>query len=55
VSVPGGEYYQYFYFDPNNSGSGGSGTIGYTKPAGAGTPLSGGQPYLQSVPVTSTP
>jgi hypothetical protein len=57
VSVPGGEYYQYFFFDPNDAGSGGNGTIGYTKPSGAGTPLSGGQPYLQSIPltVTSTP
>jgi hypothetical protein len=54
VSVPGGDYYQYFYFDPNNAGTGGSGTINYTKPSGAGTPVSGGDPYLQSVPVTIT-
>ena len=54
VSLTGGEYYQYFYFDPNEAGSGGNGTIGYTKPSGAGTPLSGGQPYLQAVPLTVT-
>ena len=55
MSLTGGEYYQYFFFDPNEAGSGGNGTIGYTKPSGAGTPVSGGDPYLQAVPVTITP
>jgi hypothetical protein len=54
VPIVGGEYYTYFYFDPNNAGAGGNGTITYTPPAGSSTPLSGGLPYLQSVPVTVT-
>ena len=50
-----GDDFEYFFFDPNNSGSG-SGTIGLTRPPGAGTPLTsnGSSPYSQTMPVTVT-
>jgi hypothetical protein len=51
LPIAGGEYYTYFFFDPETAGNG---TIGFTKPAGAGTPLVNSQPYLQSTPVTVT-
>jgi hypothetical protein len=55
VGIVGGQYYAYFYFDPNDSGAGGSGTITFTPPAGSGVPVSGGLPYLQEIPLTVTP
>jgi hypothetical protein len=54
VSIAGGTSYAYFYFDPNDAGSGGSGNISFTPPAGAGVPLVGGQPYAQTIPLTVT-
>jgi hypothetical protein len=47
LKIPGGEYFTYFFFDPNNSSPPASGTIGFTKPSGAGTPTSNSQPYRQ--------
>jgi hypothetical protein len=55
VGIVGGQYYAYFYFDPNENGAGGSGTITFTPPAGSGVPVSGGLPYLQEIPLTVTP
>ena len=54
ISIPGGTYYAYFYFDPSNSSTGGSGTINYVKPVTAGTPTSGGLARRQSVSVVVT-
>ena len=53
LTIPAGQNFTYFFFDPNNSSSG-SGTINFTKPAGAGTPLFNSAPYAQSMPVTVT-
>jgi hypothetical protein len=54
ISIVGGQYFTYFYFDPNNASTGGTGVINYTKPATAGTPTSNSQPFRQSVGVTVT-
>ncbi len=53
LTIPAGQNFTYFFFDPNNSSSG-NGTINFTKPAGAGTPLFNSAPYAQSMPVTVT-
>jgi hypothetical protein len=49
-----GEYYKYFYFTPNHSGTGGNGTISYTAPPGSGVQLNNGSPYLQTISLTIT-
>ena len=54
ITIPGGIYYAYFYFDPNNSSTGASAVINYTKPATAGTPTAGGTPRRQSMAITVT-
>jgi hypothetical protein len=52
VPISGNSNLGYFYFDPNNTSAGGSDTITFTAPAGSGVPVSSGQPYLQSIPLT---
>jgi hypothetical protein len=47
LKIPGGEYYTYFFFDPNNSSPPATGSIGFTKPSGAGTSTRNSQPYRQ--------
>ncbi len=44
----------YFYFDPDDAGAGGTGTISFTLPAGSLPVVFGGQPYQQTIPVTVT-
>jgi hypothetical protein len=54
ITIPGGTYFTYFNFDPNNASTGGTGVINYTKPATAGTPTAGGTPRRQSMSVVVT-
>jgi hypothetical protein len=54
LPIAAGTNFTYFYFDPNNTSAGGSGTIGYTVPTGFGVPVQSGSPYLQSIPLTVT-